>query len=96
MDHRSVYSLSIGFGDSGRDAEADTRSKVQQQIIDFILQFRVDNQFVYRDQIRENVLAKRYYCDVNMSHLISFNEELAHRLSSEPADMIPLVCSTSA
>jgi len=45
----------------------------------------------YRDQIRENVLVKQYYCDVDTAHLISYDEELASRLNSEPADIIPLV-----
>lgn len=44
-----------------------------------------------RDQIRENVLIKQYYCDVDIAHLISYDEELASRLNSEPADIIPLV-----
>jgi DNA replicative helicase MCM subunit Mcm2 (Cdc46/Mcm family) len=44
-----------------------------------------------RDQIRENVLLKQYYCDVDIAHLISFNEELAHKLVNEPAEIIPLV-----
>jgi DNA replication licensing factor MCM5 len=47
-----------------------------------------------RDQIRENVLLKQYYCDVDVGHLISFNEELAHRLVTEPAEIIPLVGCT--
>ena len=46
---------------------------------------------VYRDQLRENILVKQYYCDVDVAHLISYNEELAHKLSTEPADVIPLV-----
>jgi uncharacterized GH25 family protein len=46
---------------------------------------------MYRDQIRENVLLKQYYCDVDIAHLISFNEELAHKLVNEPAEIIPLV-----
>lgn len=29
--------------------------------------------------------------DVDIGHLISFNEELAHKLSNEPADIIPIV-----
>jgi DNA replication licensing factor MCM5 len=45
----------------------------------------------FRDQLRENALLKKYYCDVNINDLISFNEELAHRLASEPAEIIPLV-----
>ena len=49
----------------------------------------------YRDQLRENVLVKQYYCDVDVAHLISYNEELAHKLSTEPADIIPLVRSVA-
>ena len=45
-----------------------------------------------RDQVRENVLVKQYYCDVDIAHLISYNEELAHKLTTQPADIIPLVC----
>lgn len=44
-----------------------------------------------RDQIRANVLVKQYYCDVDIAHLISYNEELAHKLQTQPADTIPLV-----
>lgn len=46
---------------------------------------------VYRDQIRENVLVKQYYCDVDIAHLISYDEELAHKLNTEPAEILPLV-----
>ena len=49
-----------------------------------------------RDQIRENVLVKLYYCDVDIAHLISYNEELAHKLTTQPADIIPLVRSFPA
>ncbi|KAF2672990.1 DNA replication licensing factor mcm5 [Microthyrium microscopicum] len=89
MDRESVYTLSIGLG-STTGNEEESRSKVQTQLINFILEYRVDNQFIYRDQIRENVLAKKYACDVNVSHIISYNEELAHRLASEPAEIIPI------
>ncbi|KAL3423031.1 MCM2/3/5 family protein [Phlyctema vagabunda] len=88
MDRRSVFSLPVLAPDYG-DNE-DTRQQVQNQLENFILQFRLDNAFIYRDQIRENVLLKQYYCDVDVGHLISFNEELAHRLVTEPAEIIPL------
>lgn len=45
----------------------------------------------YRDQLRENTLLQKYYCDINIGDLIKYNEELAHRLVTEPADIIPLV-----
>ena len=44
------------------------------------------------------MLIKQYYCDVDIAHLISYNEELAHKLTTQPADIIPLVtgkCSKS-
>jgi len=44
-----------------------------------------------RDQLKENALLKKFYCDVDISDLIKFNEELAHKLASEPAEIIPLV-----
>lgn len=37
------------------------------------------------------MLVKQYYCDIDIAHLISYNEELAHKLTTEPADMISLV-----
>lgn len=43
-----------------------------------------------RDQLRENALLKKYYCDVNIGDLIKFNEEIAHRLVTGPAEIIPL------
>ena len=48
-----------------------------------------------RDQIRENVLSNQYYCDVDIAHLIAFNEHLAHRLNNEPAEIIPVVGNTN-
>ena len=47
-----------------------------------------------RDQLRENVLSKQYYCDIDIAHLIAFNEQLAQRLNNEPADVIPTVRTT--
>lgn len=38
---------------------------------------------------------KQYYCDIDIAHLISYNEELAHKLTTEPADIIPLVSTNS-
>ncbi len=46
---------------------------------------------VCRDQLKENALLKKYYCDVDIGDLIKYNEELAHRLVTEPAEIIPLV-----
>ncbi|EMR64377.1 minichromosome maintenance protein 5 [Eutypa lata] len=88
MDRQSVYSVSVFQPTAG--AGEDTRLQIQEQLVTFILQFRHDNIFVYRDQLKENALLKKYYCDINVTDLIKYNEELAHRLVTEPADIIPL------
>ncbi|KAI2615871.1 MCM-domain-containing protein [Hypoxylon sp. NC1633] len=88
MDRQSVYSVSVFQSNSGPNE--DSRLHIQEQLVTFILQFRHDNIFVYRDQLRENALLKKYYCDVNITDLIKYNEELAHRLVTEPAEIIPL------
>ncbi|KAL6878889.1 MCM2/3/5 family domain-containing protein [Trichoderma novae-zelandiae] len=88
MDRQSVYSTRVyepNFGDAD-----DTRLQLQSQLETFILDFRIDNHFVYRDQLKENALLQKFYCDVDIKDLISFNEELAHKLVSEPAEIIPL------
>ena len=95
-DRQTAYSISI-FGSQAGDERQDgtTPSRVQQQLVDFIMDFHLDNVFLYRDQIRENVLVKQYYCDIDIAHLISYDEELAHKLQQDPADIIPLVSLSS-
>ncbi|KAF1991206.1 DNA replication licensing factor mcm5 [Aulographum hederae CBS 113979] len=90
MDRQTPFSLSLHSGYQEDDTEQQNRGKVQQQLVDFVLEFHLDGVFVYRDQIRENVLLKRYFCDIDIAHLISYNEELADTLKSEPAEIIPL------
>lgn len=88
MDRGSVFSSRLyppSFGEN-----EDTNLQVRTLLESFILDFRLDNIFIYRDQLRENALLKKYYCDVNIGDLIKFNEEIAHRLVTEPADIIPL------
>jgi DNA replication licensing factor MCM5 len=88
MDARSEYTVSVLSGYN--DSTEEPRTEIQAKLKEFILAFQIDGAFVYRDQIRENVLVRQYYCDIDVAHLISYNEELAHKLTSDPADIIPL------
>ncbi|GAB7330581.1 hypothetical protein MBLNU13_g02167t1 [Cladosporium sp. NU13] len=91
MDRQTTYSLDLwGEQKSEVSAGQESNNQVQKKLVDFILSFAVDNAFIYRDQIRENVLSKQYFCDVDISHLIQYDEELAQKLNNEPADYIPL------
>ncbi|KAF2816581.1 DNA replication licensing factor mcm5 [Mytilinidion resinicola] len=91
FDRQSAISVPL-FGSQIDDDGPDGMqpSRIEQALVDFIMEFHINNVFVYRDQIRENVLVKQFYCDIDVAHLISYNEELAHRLQNEPADIIPL------
>ena len=95
-DRQTAYSISI-FGSQAGDERQDgtNPSRIQQQLVDFVMDFHLDNVFLYRDQIRENVLVKQYYCDIDIAHLISYDEELAHKLQQDPAEVLPLVCLTA-
>ncbi|KAL1836700.1 hypothetical protein VTJ49DRAFT_4745 [Mycothermus thermophilus] len=87
MDRQSVFSSRLYTAQAESE---DSNTHIRSLLESFILDFRLDNSFIYRDQLRENALLKKYYCDVNISDLIKFNEEIAHRLVTEPAEIIPL------
>lgn len=88
MDTRSNYSLSVLA--PLNDVFGQPRTETIARLKEFILTFQIDGVYIYRDQIRDNVLVKRFYCDVDVAHLISYNEELAHKLNSDPSGTIPL------
>ena len=93
MDSRSTYTVSV----YAQDPDAfgpDTRSFAQQALVNFVLEFHVDGSFIYRDQLRQNVLLKQYFLEIDIAHLIAYNEELASRLSNNPTEIIPIVGET--
>ncbi|AEO62870.1 29a48c9a-d121-4bb9-ae0e-f9fa8971b74d [Thermothielavioides terrestris] len=87
MDRQSVFTSRLYGAPSESE---DSNTQIRSQLESFILDFRLDNVFIYRDQLRENALLKKYYCDVDIGDLIKFNEEIAHRLVTEPSEIIPL------
>lgn len=46
MDRQPVYSLSVLAPDP--DANDDSRTQIKNELRDFILEFRIDNAFIYR------------------------------------------------
>ncbi|CAH6723013.1 minichromosome maintenance protein 5 [[Candida] jaroonii] len=72
------------------DGGDDSHNEILKSFKSFILEFRLNNQFIYRDQLRENLLIKNYFLKVNNEHLIGFNEELNKKLHDDPTEMIPI------
>ena len=57
----------------------------------FLEHFRIDNQFIYREQLRRNVANGQFFLAVDLSHVQSFDEQLATRLLSTPLEVISQV-----
>ena len=87
FDRPEIYSAPVLQGESPND---DDNTEIIKSFKNFILEFRLDSQFIYRDQLRNNILVKNYSLTVNMEHLIGYNEDIYKKLSDEPSDIIPL------
>ncbi|CCC69873.1 hypothetical protein NCAS_0D02920 [Naumovozyma castellii] len=87
FDRPEIYSAPVLQGDSPNE---DDNAEIIKSFKNFILEFRLDSQFIYRDQLRNSLLVKNYSLNVNMEHLIGYNEDLFKRLSDGPSDVIPL------
>lgn len=87
FDKARVYSTSVLPGDNTVDT---TYSDIQKEFCSFILEFYDDNKYLYRDQLRENILVRNYSLTVNMAHLIARSPVLGSKLTEEPTDLIPV------
>lgn len=87
FDASTVYSASV----FNQDNSANSAIATEALFISFIQEFQLDRSFVYREQLRISCVLGQLSLRVELEHLISFNEELAHRFSSQPAELLPLV-----
>lgn len=87
FDRPEIYSAPVLQGESAND---DDNTEIIKSFKNFVLEFRLDSHFLYRDQLRNNLLVKNYSLAVDMEHLIGYNEDLYKRLSDEPSDVVPL------
>ncbi|KAJ2722611.1 minichromosome maintenance protein 5 [Coemansia sp. Benny D115] len=85
-DAGQVYTRSVHSGEETKD----DRPKMQQALFDFIQNFRDDNVFIYRDQLRQNLAVGEPMLNVSLQDLASFDETLSQQLVNHPADVLPL------
>jgi DNA replication licensing factor MCM5 len=68
------------------------KSQHQKRFLSFIQNFRKnENEYVYRDKLRTNILRKEYQLQIELEDLRNFDEELEEMLRKSPGEMIPLV-----
>lgn len=85
-DRGGVIAANYLAGPSGESNEAD--SIVNRKCNGFLENFRIENQFIYRDQLRRNISGGQYYLIIELSHLQAFDEVLSTNLLKRPADIL--------
>ncbi|ESK98508.1 dna replication licensing factor mcm5 [Moniliophthora roreri MCA 2997] len=89
FDANNVYSISWNNVPTSGGAP-DTPAEIERLLLNFILQYRVGEEFIYRDKLRGNLLLKEHILEVDLRHVGLYNEELAYAIQERPADILPL------
>ncbi|CAL9738402.1 minichromosome maintenance protein 5 [Monosporozyma servazzii] len=87
FDSPEVYSAPVLQGQTPND---DDNTQIIKSFTNFLLEFRINSQFLYRDQLRNCILIKRFALYIELEHLIAYNEDLYNKLLQDPSDIIPL------
>ncbi|PCH33364.1 MCM-domain-containing protein [Wolfiporia cocos MD-104 SS10] len=88
--------FSVNVHDVPEATAPDSPSQIEKLFLEFLLQFRVGGEFIYRyvlhriDKLRANLLLKQYQLEVDLRHIGLFNDELAHTIQDRPAEILPL------
>ncbi|KND00835.1 MCM DNA helicase complex subunit MCM5 [Spizellomyces punctatus DAOM BR117] len=85
-DTGRVFDTQVYPTESGEE----TRAAIEKKFVEFLRSFRIDNVFLYRDQLRQNLIIKQYFLEVDMAHLMSFDEDLTNQIKEKPAEYLPL------
>ncbi|KAF7789205.1 hypothetical protein EIP86_000145 [Pleurotus ostreatoroseus] len=88
FDGDRIYNVAVH--DLPNAISPDSPSETEKLLLEFLLQYRVGGEFIYRDKLRANLLLKQYVLEVDLRHLGIFNDELAHAIQERPADILPL------
>ncbi|KII93726.1 hypothetical protein PLICRDRAFT_152731 [Plicaturopsis crispa FD-325 SS-3] len=88
FDGNQVYSVSVH--DQPPVATPESASEIEKLLLEFLLQFRVGGEFIYRDKLRANLLLKQHLLEVDLRHVSLQNDELAHAIQERPSDVLPL------
>jgi len=84
---------SIFYSDQGRDGTQDSsNSPAQMRLIykSFFREYRRGEVYVYRDMLRAAIGMKSYLLEVDIDHLMEFDDQTTNDLLSRPAFHLPL------
>lgn len=90
FDTGRVYSAQVLAGNAASNAP-DAPAQTEQALFEFIQAFRTGNDYLYRDRLRANLMAKQFVLDVQLEHVQLWSPTLAQSLRESPGDVLPLV-----
>lgn len=89
FDTGRIYSAQVLAGnEDSRAPEAPVQ--IEQSLFEFIQRFRMGNDYIYRDRLRANLLAKQFVIDVQLEHVQLWSNALAQAFRETPGEMLPL------
>ncbi|KAH8835924.1 MCM-domain-containing protein [Flagelloscypha sp. PMI_526] len=88
FDADPVFTVSVH--DQAEAIAPSKPSDTEKLLYNFITQYRVGGEFIYRDKLRANVLLKQHFLEIDLRHLGLYNEELAHEIQDKPAEILLL------
>ncbi|KAH8100472.1 MCM-domain-containing protein [Cristinia sonorae] len=88
FDANRVYTVSVH--DVPEAVGPDSPAETERLLLEFLLQYRIGGEFIYRDKLRANLLLKQLQLEVDLRHVGLFNEELAHSIQERPGEILPL------
>ncbi|GJE87730.1 MCM family DNA replication licensing factor [Phanerochaete sordida] len=94
FDADRVYSIAVH--DAADPVSPEKPSETERLFLEFLLQYRVGGEFIYRDKLRANLLLKQHQLEVDLRHVGLFNDELAHAIQERPAEILPLFETAAA
>ena len=81
----------VFFNDAGQDngLNEDSPAAARTKYREFLRTFRVEENFVYRDMMRSAIGMGSYVLEVDIDHLMEFDEQLTNDLLQHPGHHLP-------
>ncbi|CAO1628057.1 unnamed protein product [Sympodiomycopsis kandeliae] len=89
FDAGRVYSAQVLAGSASSRAP-QAPAETENSLFNFVQRFRQGNDYVYRDRLRANLLAKQNVLEVRLEHVGLWDQTLAQTLSESPGEILPL------
>lgn len=90
FDAGRVYSTqAVSVSLSSQPSDAPVR--IENALYEFVQNFRLGAEYIYRDRLRTNLLVKQYVLEVQLEHVQMWSPQLAQSLRETPAEILALV-----